>query len=143
MSAVAASGYAVSTAMRRACGVFEGAICWFRTRCGWTRARDTLFVGRWGVFGPELYLIGRDVRRLPAAQEHGRPASRSHEPTTLGFAREILAAVMRCPPASRLAWAFAQAKLEPLPPDGFVMSKAEVEAWLDTKLRLQSSQVTP
>jgi hypothetical protein len=123
--------------------VFPAAMSWFESRSGSTRAREALFVGRWGVLGPELYLVGDKVRRLPGPQEHDRRASRGHPSiATLGFAREILAAVMRCRPAGQLAWAFAEAELYPLPPDGFVISRSEVEAWLETRNRGQSSQVT-
>ena len=73
------------------------AIHWLRARRGSTRARETLFVGRWGELGPELYLVGKGVRRL------------------------------RRPPA----WALAYAGLEPVPPEGFVLSKSDVEAWHD------------
>ena len=40
---------------------------------------------------------------------------------------------MRCHPATRLARAFADAQLEPLPPAGFVLRRSDVEAWLDTR----------
>ena len=76
------------------------------------RTRETLFVGRWGLVGPELYMVGKRVRRLASAQD-------------------ILAEVMYCRPARQLARAFAAARLEPLPPEGFVLSASDVEAWLD------------
>jgi hypothetical protein len=111
------------------------AICRFQRRSGSKGPRETLFVGRWGVLGPELYLVGENVHRLAGPPDQAQAA--------LAFAQEMLASVMRCSPASRLAWAFAEAELEPLPPDGFVISRSEVEAWLDTRQRGQSSQVTP
>jgi hypothetical protein len=114
---------------------FPVAICLFQRGSRSARARETLFVGRWGVLEPELYLVGEGVRRLPGPQDQA--------PATLGFAREILAAVMRCAPAADLAHAFAEAELDPIPPDGFVISRTEVEAWLDKRERAQSSQVTP
>jgi hypothetical protein len=45
----------------------------------------------------------------------------------------MLAEVMHCRPATRLARTFADDQLEPLRPDGFVLSKSDVEAWLDTR----------
>jgi hypothetical protein len=53
-------------------------------------------------------------------------------PVALVFARHMLAEAMRCRPATPLAWSFACARLAPLPPDGFVLPKSDVEAWLDT-----------
>jgi hypothetical protein len=58
------------------------------------RRRETLFVARWGERGPEIYRVGKVVRRLPRPQ------------TTLEHARELL------------------------PPEGLVLSKADVKAWL-------------
>jgi hypothetical protein len=121
--------------------VFAAAVSFVQRGSGSTREAETLFVGRWGVFGPELYLVGKGVRRLPDPQEPEGRASRGG-PATLGFAREILAVVMRCSPAYRLAWDFAATQLEPLPADGFVMSEHEVEAWLEKRKRAPSSQVT-
>jgi hypothetical protein len=133
-----------SEVLRYLSDAIASAVGWVRRGHGSTRAREALFVGRWGVFGPELYLVRRDVRRLSGPDERDRrPARGAPPPATLGFAREILTAVMRCSPATRLAWAFAESELEPLPDDGFVMSRSEVEAWLDTRNRGQSSQVTP
>lgn len=85
-----------------------------------------LFVGRWGDLGPELYLVGKGVRRLPGPQERDGHAS-------LAFARQMLAEVMRCRPATQLALEFADARLEPLPADGFVLPTSDVETWLDTR----------
>jgi hypothetical protein len=45
----------------------------------------------------------------------------------------MLAEVMRCRPATQLAREFADARLQPLPADGFVLSTFDVEAWLDTR----------
>jgi hypothetical protein len=45
----------------------------------------------------------------------------------------MLAEVMRCRPCTRLAREFADARLEPLPADGFVLSTSDVEAWLDAR----------
>jgi hypothetical protein len=96
------------------------------------RGRETLFVGRWGDFGPELYLVGRvAVRRLHEPQDHDRPA--------LAFARQMLAEVMSVRPEARLARAFAEARLEPLSFDGFVLSKSDVAAWLEGQARPRSS----
>ena len=107
---------------------------WFRNRRGSTRTREKLFVGRWGVFGPELYLVGRRIRRMPGPQDQdGHPFSGHSAPAALAFARRMLAEVMRCSPATQLARAFADAHLEPLPPEGFVLSTSDVEAWLDTR----------
>jgi hypothetical protein len=85
-----------------------------------------LFVGRWGDLGPELYMVGKGVRRLSGPQERDGHAS-------LAFARQMLAEVMLCRPATHLALEFADARLEPLPPDGFVLPTSDVEAWLDTR----------
>jgi hypothetical protein len=127
-----------SEVLRHLSDAIASAVGWFRRGSGSKQGREALFVGRWGVFGPELYLVRRDVRRLPGPEERDRRASRgAPPPATLGFAREILAAVMRCSPATRLAWAFAESELEPLPDDGFVMSCSEVEAWLETRDRAQ------
>lgn len=97
----------------------------FQDRRGPSRARETLFVGRWGDFGPELYLVGRGVRRL------ADPNERADATVAFEFSRRMLAEVMRGRPVNQLAWAFASARLEPLPPDGFVISKSDVETWLD------------
>jgi len=105
---------------------FEIALRRFQDRRGPSRARETLFVGRWDDFGPELYLVGRGVRRLVD------PHERAHAPVPVEFSRRMLAEVMRRRPASQLASAFASAHLEPLPPNGFVMSKSDVETWLGT-----------
>ena len=105
--------------------VLVAAIRWFRDRRASTPARETLFVGRWGVFGPELYLVGKGVRRLAGPAEHDRHA--------LAFARRMLAEVTRRRQATQLARAFADARLEPLPPEGFVLSTSEVAAWLEAR----------
>jgi hypothetical protein len=113
---------------------FAAAIHWFRNRGASTRTREALFVGRWSVLGPELYLVGKRVRRLLGPEDHDRAASRGQPPpTALAFAGRMLAEVMHCRPATRLAQAFADAQLEPLPPEGFVLSTSDVEAWLDTR----------
>jgi hypothetical protein len=52
----------------------------------------------------------------------------------------MLAEVMLCRPATQLAWTFADAQLEPLPPDGFVLSKSDVEAWLDARPGLEPAR---
>lgn len=98
---------------------------WFRRRRSSTRAREKLFVFRWGVLGPELYLVGRGVRRLGTPQNTG-----------LAFARRMLAEVMYCRPAPPLARAFADAHLEPLPADGFVLSTSDVKGWLEGRASL-------
>jgi hypothetical protein len=128
---------AIAVAALAAFGItFAAAIHWFRNRRGSTPAREVLFVGRWGVLGPELYLVGKRVRLLLGPGDHDRPASRDQPPlTALAFARRMLAEVMRCQPATRLALAFAHAQLEPLPPDGFVLPRSDVEAWLDSRER--------
>jgi hypothetical protein len=87
-----------------------------------SRAREVLFVGRWGDYGPELFRVGRKVRRLADPGESGWDA--------VAFARQILAEVMWQRPATSLARAFAEARLAPLPSEGFVLSSTEVEAWL-------------
>ena len=79
-----------------------------------------------GDLGPELYLVGKGVRRLSGPQVCDGHAS-------LAFARRMLAEVMLCRPATQLALEFAGAQLEPLPPDGFVLSTFDVEAWLETQ----------
>jgi hypothetical protein len=43
----------------------------------------------------------------------------------------MLAEVMHCRPATQLARAFADAHLEPVPTDGIVLSRSDVEGWLD------------
>ena len=96
------------------------------------RAREKLFVARWGDFGPELYLVGKRARRLLGAHEPDLP------PAALAFARRMLAEVMHCRPATRLALEFATTQLEPLPADGVVLSTSYVEAWLDNR-RLEVS----
>ena len=113
---------------------FAAAIRWFRNRGGSPRAHEDLFVGRWGVFGPELYLVGKRVRRLSGPTEHdGRSHRGQRAPAALAFARRMLAEVMHCRPATHLARTFADTHLEPLPPDGLVLSKSDVEAWLDAR----------
>jgi hypothetical protein len=126
---------AIVTAALAALGItFVAVIHWFRKRRGATRAREALFVGRWGVLGPELYLVGKRVRRLLGPDDCDRAGSQDQSPpTALAFARRMLAEVMRCRPATRLARAFADAQLEPLPPDGFVLPRSTVEVWLDTR----------
>jgi hypothetical protein len=125
---------AIVVAALAAAGItFAAVIHWLRNRPGTTRAREVLFVGRWGVFGPELYLVGRRVRRLFGPDDYDRLGSRGQPPpTALAFSQRMLAEVMRCRPATPLARAFADAQLEPLPPDGFVLLRSDVEAWLDT-----------
>jgi hypothetical protein len=133
--ATAAAALAVS-AIAFAAAIRSFPIRWFRTRRGATLAGETLFVGRWGDFGPELYLVGKRVHRLVAAEEHNRRGPRGQPPpTALAFARRMLAEVMHCSPATPLARDFADAQLEPLPPDGFVVSTSDVEAWLDIRQR--------
>jgi hypothetical protein len=94
---------------------------WFRRRRSSDRARERLFVVRWGELEPELYLVGEGIRRLAIP------------PGGLALARQMLAEVMYCQPALQLARAFADAHLEPVPADGFVLSTADVEAWLDRR----------
>jgi hypothetical protein len=133
--ATAVVAVAIVAAALGALGIaFAAAIRWSRKRRGSTRAPEALFVGRWGVLGPELYLVGKRVRRLLGPDDPDHPASRGQPPpTALAFARRMLAEVMRCHPATRLARAFADAQLEPLPPDGFVLPRSDVEAWLDSR----------
>jgi hypothetical protein len=101
-----------------------------------TREPEVLFVGRWGLNGPELFRVGKKVRRLadPAPQDGpswpGEPGS-----DAVAFARRILAEVMWQRPATTRARAFAEARLTPLRVDGFVLSAAEVEDWLDNPHR--------
>jgi hypothetical protein len=101
-----------------------------------TRAPEVLFVGRWGLNGPELFRVGKKVRRLadPVPQDTtswpGEPGS-----DAVAFARRILAEVMSQRPATRLAHAFAEARLTPLRVDGFVLAASDVEAWLDNPHR--------
>jgi hypothetical protein len=108
---------------------FAAAIRWFQDR-GLARTRERMFVGRWGDFGPELYVVGKRVRRLDGPQEHHGPPSRDH-PVPAAFARRILTEVMHCRPATPLVRTFAGAHLEPFPLDGFVLTRSDVEAWLD------------
>jgi hypothetical protein len=131
--ATTAASVAVVVAALAALGItFAAVIHWLRKRRGSARTPEALFVGRWGVLGPELYLVGKRVRRLLGPDDH--PASRRQPPpTALAFAQRMLADVMRCHPATRLARAFADAQLEPLHPDGFVLPRSDVEAWLDTR----------
>jgi hypothetical protein len=113
---------------------FAAAIQWFRNRGGSLRAREKLFVARWGDFGSELYLVGKRVRRMAGPQQHdGQPSRGQPAPAALVFARRMLAEVMHCRPAPQLARAFAAAHLEPLPADGVVLSRSDVEAWLETR----------
>jgi hypothetical protein len=120
-------GAAVTLPLAVAVTAFASAIGSVRGR----RMRETLFVGRWGDLGPELYLVGRAaVRRLQEPQPRDQPA--------VAFARQMLAEVMRGSPATPLVRAFAEARLEPLPLDGFVLSKADVAAWLERHNRLRS-----
>jgi hypothetical protein len=131
-----APGATAAAALAASAIAFAAAIRWLRTRRGSTPARETLFVGRWGDFGPELYLVGERVRRLVGPEEHSRRGPRGQpQPTALAFARRMLAEVMHCSPATPLARGFADAQLEPLPPDGFVLSTSDVEAWLDARQR--------
>ena len=95
---------------------------WLRGRRRTARPREKLFVGRWGIAGPELYVVGGRIRRLSAPR-----------PDAVSYARRILAEVMYCRPGTRLARAFAAAQLEPLPADGFVLSASDVEAWLNSR----------
>jgi hypothetical protein len=104
---------------------FEIAIRRFQDRRP-ARAREVLFVGRWGDLGPELYLVGAGVRKL------ANPDERTHARVAVEFSRRMLAEAMQSCPATQLVSAFARARLEPLPPDGFVISKSDVETWLDT-----------
>jgi hypothetical protein len=130
----AAVPVAIAAALAALGITFAAVIHWFRNRRRSTRTREALFVGRWGVLGPELYLVGKRVRRLLGPDDHDHPASRDGPPpTALAFARRMLAEVMHCHPATRLARAFADAQLEPLPPDGFVLSRSDVEAWLESR----------
>ena len=117
-----------------AAGLTLGATtCWFCSRRASSRA-ETLFVGRLGVLGPELYLVGKRVRRLPGPrQRDGQASSGTLPPMALSFAQRILAEVMHCRPATQLALSFAAAQLEPLPSDGFVLPESDVEAWLDNR----------
>jgi hypothetical protein len=95
------------------------------------RTRETLFVGRWTGLGPELYLVGKAaVRKLQGPMAQDRP--------TLAFARQMLAEVMRRQPPGQLARDFAEAQLEPLPHDGFVLSKSDVAAWIERQSRPKS-----
>jgi hypothetical protein len=105
---------------------FEIAVRWFCDARGPSRSRQTLFVGRWGDFGPELYLVGKRVRKL------ANPRERAHATVALEFSGLMLAEVIRHRPANQLASAYANACLGTLPPDGFVISKSDVETWLGT-----------
>jgi len=103
-------------------------------RClrGSTRTAEVLFVGRWGEHGPELFVVGKRVRRLSSGKRrHGHLSPAEPGPAAVGFAHQMLAEVMHCRPATPLAEAFAEARLAPVPEDGFVLPSSDVEAWLD------------
>lgn len=104
--------------------VFDVAVRRFQDRRP-AYAREDLFVGRWGDLGPELYLVGRGVRKLAGLDEH------TSAQVAVEFARRMLTEVLHSRPATELAWAFAGARLNPLPPGGFVISKSDVVTWLD------------
>jgi hypothetical protein len=104
------------------------AILWIRRGRRATRRSEVLFVGRAGVFGPELYLVGKRVRRLLSPQDVDE-----HPSAAFAFAERTLTEVMRCRPAGRLVRALADARLEPLPGDGFVLSASDIESWLDSR----------
>jgi hypothetical protein len=97
-----------------------------------TRAPEVLFVGRWGLNGPELFRVGKNVRRLadPVPRD-GCPWPGEAGAEAVAFARRILAEMMRRRPATKLAYAFAEARLAPLRLDGFVLSESDVQDWLD------------
>src|SRR5215210_7693802 len=80
MASALVLGAAVTVALAASAVAVAAAIHWFRNRRGSTRAPETLFVGRWGDLGPELYLVGKGVRRLRASQEHYRHASLGQPP---------------------------------------------------------------
>src|SRR5688500_11297018 len=92
-----ALGAAVTVALAASAVAVAAAIHWLRNRRGSIRAPETLFVGRWGDLGPELYLVGKGVRRLRGPREHYRHASRGQPPpAALAIARRMLTEVMRC-----------------------------------------------
>ena len=128
--AALAIGIAVLVVLGALATACAAAIHWIRHARS-SRARETLFVTRWGDVGPELYLVGKGVRRLPRAASGRHQSEYQAGTAALDFARRILGEVMYCRPATRLARAFADEHLEPLPADGFVLSACDVEAWLD------------
>lgn len=117
-----------------ACAAAIHWIRWMRCRPRSIRTPEVLFVGRWADHGPELFLVGENVRRLPGPQERRRHPCRG-EPgrAALPFARPILAEAMGQLPPTQLALAFANAQLGPVPGDGFVLSASDVEAWLNER----------
>jgi hypothetical protein len=107
------------------------AIHWSRCLRDSTRTPEALFVGRFGDHGPELFLVGKRVRRLSGGKrQRGGLSPAEPGPAAVAFAEQMLAEVMQCQPAQRLAQAFAEARLAPVPEDGFVLSSSDVEAWL-------------
>jgi hypothetical protein len=124
-AAVALAGIAVIGAIERA-----------GRRRPSTRSPEVLFVGRWGLNGPELFRVGKKVRRLADPAPEGTPAWPGESGSdAVAFARRILAEVMWQRPATKLAHAFAEALLAPLRVDGFVLSASDVEDWLDNPHR--------
>lgn len=101
-----------------------------RSRRSSNRAHEVLFVGRWGDDGPELFRVGKRVRKLFPERRRRRSEEADGESAALAFSERLLSEVMQCTPAKGLAQAFADAQLAPLPDDGFVLSASEVEAWL-------------
>jgi hypothetical protein len=110
------------TALGLAGLAFAASLRWVRRRR--SSKLEVLFVGRWGDHGPELFRIGKDVRRL---------SSPEIDSVAVAFSEQLLAEVMRCRPARRLTQAFADAQVDPLPDDGFVLSAFDIEAWLETR----------
>lgn len=113
----------------------------WRTGARWTRHRrsslapgESTFVGRLGRVGPELFVVGAGVRRLPLLHER-KPGAWWRDACQLraALAATILAETVGRGPSSDLVRAFAEERLAHVPVDGFVLETEEVRAWLDAR----------
>ena len=107
---------------------------WIRHRGSSLAPGESMFVGRWGRGGPELFVVGASARRLLPA-EPGRPGLARRAAGEVGavLAAGMLRETLGRRPSRELTWAFAEERLGHLPADGLVIPTAEVVAWLDAR----------
>jgi hypothetical protein len=129
--AVVLTALAVALAALTDSGLAAGSR-WIRHRRSLLAPAESMFVGRWGREGPELFVVGMGVRPLLFPRAGSANAREIGEVGPV-LAGRMLQEILARPPSRELAWALAEERLDYLPGDGFVLQASEVVAWLDAR----------
>ena len=108
---------------------------WIRRRRSSLVPGESMFVGRWGRAGPELFVVGAGARRLLPAEGGGKADVARRAAGEVGpvLAARMLLETLGRRPSRELTWAFTEERLTHLPADGFTLPTSEVIAWLDAR----------